>query len=212
MKKTPKTLEASRKYNKKNRVLIRERNREYRLTHKDQRKLYSKKYREENKEKIKQQGKEYYAKNKEKILEYCRQKYLRSKSEREDVKKLTNKTMFGKQIKTPETKVSEVPDLVIQRPNTVGMPGFTEDPITAEETVKASQPAPVAPEPAPVAKPAPVAPKPAPVVKQEPLPPAPAPMKEQYQVVSIELLQDGLFRYVIITNKNLGEVGGVYEA
>jgi len=112
--------------------------------------------------------------------------------------------MFGKQKVNKDVAESplaiptapETPDLVVERPAAnMGMPGFVEDP--------------VAPEPAPVA--APVAPVVAPVA---PAPVAPAPVapvvKDEYQIVGAEMLPEGLFRYVIVTNKHLGEVGGVY--
>lgn len=119
--------------------------------------------------------------------------------------------MFGKkQVKKVEEKpvavptTSETPDLIVQKPN-MGMPGFHSD--EAPQTMPAhtetgipgfgSIGAPVAEKQATVA-----APTPAPVPE----------VKEQYQIIAAEVVGEGLIRYTIVTNKNLGEVGGVYDA
>ena len=86
-----------------------------------------------------------------------------------------------------QEKEANTPDLVVEQPKTVGMPGFTEDPKPAEapEPVKVEAPKPVAPE------------KPA----------------EQYQIVEVGLAPtEGLYVYKVVTNKYLGELGGIYEA
>ena len=104
--------------------------------------------------------------------------------------------MFGEKItkKTAKTKSNslalpeETPDLIVEKGENMGMPGFVADPA----------PAPVAPEPTPVAPtPAPVAPEPA----------------KQYQIVEVAMsATEGLYVYKIVTNKYFGELGGVYEA
>jgi len=111
--------------------------------------------------------------------------------------------MFGpKKSKKEEVKPAtiaaalETPDLVIPNPNqespqTVGMPGFTADPEPAKAPVQSPDSQAINAE----------------AIKT----PASAP-KKQYQIVAAEIMPDGLYRYVIVTNKNLGEVGGVYEA
>ena len=94
--------------------------------------------------------------------------------------------MFGKKV-TKVTKVKPTeevkPDLVVEQPETMGMPGFVKDP-----------------EP--------------PKVEEMPAPtPEPAKPAEQYQIVEVGLpASEGLYVYKIVTNKYLGELGGVYEA
>ena len=101
--------------------------------------------------------------------------------------------MFGTRKPVEKTvAVEETPDLVM--PVNAGMPGFVEDPVPAKAPAKSKAKPKVAPlEVAPVA--------PEPVVEA----------KEQYQVAGAELLENGLYRYIVITNKKLGEVGGVYD-
>jgi len=210
MRKTPAQLRASRNYNQKNKELINKKSIEYSRANPVKKKQHGKKYREQNREKIKQYGKEYYKKNKEKIAAKAKAKYLRLKDERE-----VNKKMFGnKKIKKVEV---ETPDLVVENPN-MGMPGFTSDKSPQIMPVKTETGIPgfgsIA-APAPVVKEQVVVAAPAPVVKEQVVVAAPAPVseiEEQYQIIAAELLPEGLFRYVIITNKNLGEVGGIYEA
>ena len=125
--------------------------------------------------------------------------------------------MFGKKPKKEVKDVAPVtPDLVVERPaENAGMPGFTVDPKPATATAtevkdegipgfgSIGAPAPAATEPiaAPAAAPAPV---------KAPTPPAPA---EQYQIVETGMAPgEGLYVYKIVTNKYLGELGGVYEA
>ena len=118
--------------------------------------------------------------------------------------------MFGEKItkKTAKTKSNslalpeETPDLIVEKGENMGMPGFVADPA----------PAPVAPEPTPVAPtPAPVTPEPTPVAPT-PAPVAPEPAK-QYQIVEVAMsATEGLYVYKIVTNKYFGELGGVYEA
>lgn len=116
--------------------------------------------------------------------------------------------MFGKKKKeTPKAEPApEVPDLVVNtepvQPQHVGMPGFVPD---APQPVQqpAATPVPVAP----AAAPAPQAPPLAPAVA-----PAPAPaVKEWYQVQAAEQLSDGMYRYVLISSRPIGEVGGIYD-
>ena len=196
MKKTPAQLRASQNYNQKNKELINKKSLEYSKAYPNRKKINAKRYRDQNKEKLRQRGKKYYQKNKEKIAAKAREKYLRLKNEKE-----VNKKMFGKKsTKKVEEVVPETADLVVEQPKTIGMPGFTEDVATA-------------PVPAPVVAPVSV---PAPIVAPEPVV-APAPVvasvaKEQYQIIGAELLPEGLYKYIIVTNKNLGEVGGVYDA
>ena len=121
--------------------------------------------------------------------------------------------MFGKNNKE-ENKApgalsiqDNTPDLEV--PRNMGMPGFVED-----KPAPAAAPAPK-PVSAPVAAPipAPAAIAPAPAVAPAALAKAvedPKP-QEQYQVVGAEMLPDGLYKYVIVTNKALGEVGGIYK-
>jgi len=106
--------------------------------------------------------------------------------------------MFGKRKNTKNDLpvLEDKPDLVVEK-ETVGMPGFTVDPEPTPAPAPAPAPAPVAaPAPAPVAAPA----------------PAP-PIKEQYQIVEVGMsVTEGIYVYKIVTNKYLGELGGVYEA
>jgi len=126
--------------------------------------------------------------------------------------------MFGnkksiKKVAAKKAAEAETPDLVVpieqEVPKNMGMPGFTADP--EPEKVVSPTPEPVAqPTEAPAVSPLATAPAPAPVAPA----PAPAPepvVEEEYQVVAAELMSEGLYRYVIITNKNLGEIGGVYK-
>lgn len=112
--------------------------------------------------------------------------------------------MFGnKKVQKKKVEEPESPDLV------VGMPGFT----SAQDKTEAGIPGfgsigsplpqtPVAQEQTTVAK-----------AVAAPVPEFPVPEEPtcQYQVLGAELVQDGLYRYTIVTNKNIGEVGGVYE-
>ena len=125
--------------------------------------------------------------------------------------------MFGtrktaKKVEAKPEAVPTTPDLIVQKPNTVGMPGFTEDPVAPAPAPVAEAPAPISnPLAVPVAEPTPVvAPAPAPVAPA-PVAEAPAPVKDQYQIVSAEMIPEGMYRYVIVTNKVLGDVGGVYD-
>jgi len=131
--------------------------------------------------------------------------------------------MFGKKAKKEEPVVTpsyEQPDLVVQQPQHIGMPGFVEDAPVAPAPKPAPKPAPVAPEPAlaiatPVAPEPKPAPKPAPVAPEPALAiPEPAPEvsveRDWYTVFAAELIKEGVYRYVITTNKPLGEVGGTY--
>ena len=218
MKKTPPALKASRKYNLRNKELINKKSLEHAKKNPEKVMLTKKKYREENKKKLRQSGKEYYEKNKEKIAAKSKARYSDLKIEREVIKKMFGKnktTKKGEEKPVGALAIQETPDLVVPNPSpqSIGMPGFTADsePVQSPDTQVTQavapnplQVAPQAPVPAPVA---PVAPAPAPA----PVVPAPA-VKEQYQVVAAELLPEGLYRYVIVTNKNLGEVGGVYDA
>jgi len=108
--------------------------------------------------------------------------------------------MFGKrQEKVEYKKLPEQADLEVpvEEPETVGMQGFTEDKKPAE-----SKPVSVPtqePTSAPVKAPVPV---PAPVEKPV----------ERYQIIETGLAaQEGVYVYKIVTNKYLGELGGVYE-
>lgn len=129
--------------------------------------------------------------------------------------------MFGKKT-TPKKELkaikkaveADTPDLVVDKPQSMGMPGFTADP---EPAPAAAAPAAAAPEPqgipgfggigAPVPEPAAAAPAPAPVAAPVA---APEPAREEYQIVETALGPDGLYVYKIVTNKYLGELGGVY--
>jgi len=98
----------------------------------------------------------------------------------------------------------------------MGMPGFTEDvqqPVSQSPNPLAlpSQ-EPVAPEVSVVnrAQVAQVAPAPVAPVAQEPVAPAPV-EKEWYTVQAAELIGEGLYRYILTTNKVLGDIGGTYE-
>ena len=105
--------------------------------------------------------------------------------------------MFGKRKNANENLATkdESPDLVVKK-ETIGMPGFTADP-----------------EPAPVAVPK-IAPAPVPVPVSAPASaPEPEPINEQYQIVEVGMsTAEGIYVYKIVTNKYLGELGGVYEA
>jgi len=82
-----------------------------------------------------------------------------------------------------QEKEANTPDLVVEQPKTVGMQGFTEDPVKVE------------------------APKPEPVKVEEPK------VVEQYQIIETSMAPtEGLYVYKIVTNKYLGELGGIYEA
>ena len=206
MIKSPSELEASRRYNLKNKDKINELSRKYTKENKEKVLLNKKKYRDNHKEKLKEYGKKYY--QRPEVKERYRQRSLRLKNEKEEKIK-----MFGNQNKKvkPLPMAEDTPDLVVAAIGSpdvkqhVGMPGFTEDAVQAPEIV-------AKPTPVPVAKLEPLPPAPEPVAKPTPVPVAkPEPVKEQYQIMGAEVLQDGLFRYVIITNKNIGEVGGVYE-
>ena len=188
MKKTKNQLRASKHYNNKNRELINKKASEYSKKNPEKVKLAKAKYKKENKDKTRA----YYEKNKEKISKYGKERYALKKIERE-VKK-----MFGR--KNVKEEVPELPERVdleipVEQPKNAGMPGFTED------------------APAPVAAPAP---EPAPVAAPVPVPVAPPVAKkpaEQYQIIETALSPtEGLYVYKIITNKYLGELGGVYEA
>lgn len=138
--------------------------------------------------------------------------------------------MFGKKVTQDEKKTvaqtkkeladakkkidSLTPDLVVDKPaENAGMPGFTVDKKPAVAT--ATEVAPVKDEGipgfgsvgAPVVAEHTAAPVPA---------PAPEPVKapvEQYQIVETSMPPaEGLYVYKIVTNKYLGELGGVYEA
>jgi len=154
--------------------------------------------------------------------------------------------MFGKKTVQDKkaAKIAQVvndntPDLVVDKPANMGMPGFTDDAVApAQGPVAESQgipgfgsigaPAPAQEEPAqaPTAEPqgipgfgsigapAPMQEEPAPVVAPTPAPaPAAAPAQpvEQYQIVEVAIGPEGLYVYKIVTNKYLGELGGVYE-
>lgn len=127
-------------------------------------------------------------------------------------KEVMKKMVFGKAkaIKKEKTEeVEEQPDLVEDNPsveevkeevnapesspqqNYVGMPGFVPYHQVPAQT-PATPAVPVAPKP-------PVAPTPQPEVVN------------QYQVVGTELVGEGVYRYVLLTNKKLGEIGEVYE-
>jgi len=105
--------------------------------------------------------------------------------------------MFGKRPTPEETPVvkTELPETVdlevpVAEQESAGMAGFTKD--KAPEAPK-----PVAPPVAPAPKPVEVPKKPA----------------EQYQIVETSISpSEGLYVYKIVTNKYLGELGGVYEA
>lgn len=100
--------------------------------------------------------------------------------------------MFGTRNTEEEAPKEEEADLEV--PKNAGMPGFVEDePEPAKEKPKSK------PKPKAAAKPKPVEPEPAVV--------------EQYQIVETAISPTaGLYVYKIITNKYLGELGGVYEA
>ncbi|KKN51435.1 hypothetical protein LCGC14_0622510 [marine sediment metagenome] len=122
-----------------------------------------------------------------------------------------------KDLANAEKKIDSLtPDLVVDKPvENAGMPGFTVDEKPAVAT--ATEVIPVedegipgfgsigAPAPEPIAAPAVV----------EPIA-APAPVKapaEQYQIIETGISpSEGLYVYKIVTNKYLGELGGVYEA
>ena len=209
MKKTPAQLKASQKYNLKNKELINKKSLETSKANPEKKKENAKKYREKNKKKIKENAKKYREKNKKEIYAKYREKYLRSKKEKEDCLKNSKIKMFGKKIETkkevkknPLAIEDNTPDLVVDRPvENMGMPGFVADP----EPIKVEEPTPV-----PVVTPAPVA------VAEPIAAPAPAPVTtsaEQYQIVEVALsATEGLYVYKVITNKYLGELGGVYEA
>ena len=199
MKKTPQELAASRKYNLKNKELINKKSLETSKANPERKKEISKKYREKNREKLLENGRKYREKNKEKLAAKYKERYSRSKKEKEDCLKNSKIKMFGKKIETKEEVKKNplaiednTPDLVVDKPaENMGMPGFVADP----EPVKVEEP--VAPEPTP-----------APVVA-----PAPAKTPEQYQIVEIAMAAtEGLYIYKVVTNKYLGELGGVYEA
>lgn len=192
MKKTAAQLRASRRYNQRNKDIINQKSRERARLNPAKRRVISARYRARNREKLKEYGKKYYQKNKEKIKAKAKAKYLRLKNEKEVKNKMfgTKKTTKKEEEVRPVTP--EKADLVIQQPETIGMQGFTQD-----------APAP-APEPAPIPVPTPMS---VPIKGPEPTPK----VKEQYQVIAAELLSEGTYRYVIVTNKNIGEVGGVYD-
>lgn len=158
--------------------------------------------------------------------------------------------MFGKKTVQDKkaAKIAQVvndntPDLVVDKPANMGMPGFTDDAVApAQGPVAESQgipgfgsigaPVPAQEEPAqaPAAEPqgipgfgsigapAPMQEEPAPAPTPAPVPaptPAPAPADtkpvEQYQIVEVAIGPEGLYVYKIVTNKYLGELGGVYE-
>jgi len=122
--------------------------------------------------------------------------------------------VFGRKIKKVEE--DNTPDLVVpavgRLPKSIGMQGFTEDkPVeefedeVIEETddepviapsyrVKPQQAKVTAPVPDPVAA----------IIKTKKEP-------EQYQIIAVELISTGLYRYIIVTNKILGDIGGVYD-
>jgi hypothetical protein len=137
--------------------------------------------------------------------------------------------VFGKRKKVKEEKmnneeVQEVPDLVVDNPNVpdieqkvetkpvepkqeyVGMPGFVPENQPAPQP--APQPVPAQTAPVPVAQPSPVT-----VAQPAQNAPAPTPPKptEQFQVVGAELVGEGVYRYILLTNKKIGEVGEVYD-
>ena len=144
--------------------------------------------------------------------------------------------MFGKKTIKEDKEMTKVmqavsdntPDLVVEQPANMGMPGFTAEPEPAAAVAPAPAPAPIAaPAPAPaqqgipgfgsIGAPAPMQePEPAPVPKAKPIPkakPAPVPkVQEQYQIVEVAMGPEGLYVYKVVTNKYLGELGGVYEA
>lgn len=111
---------------------------------------------------------------------------------------------FGKKKvaeKEPAEPVEQKPDLVVDNPEVpdvqeevstdkvqpapgyVGVPGFTPD-------KPATSAAPVAPAAKPVPEPQ---------------------VKEQYQIISAELVGEGLYRYTVVCNKSIGEVGEIYD-
>lgn len=107
---------------------------------------------------------------------------------------------------------SLTPDLVVDKSvENAGMPGFTED--AKPETATATETTPVKDEGIPgfgsIGAPAPA-------VTEPIAAPASAPVKapaEQYKIIETSLApSEGLYVYKIITNKYLGELGGVYEA
>lgn len=110
---------------------------------------------------------------------------------------------------------SLTPDLVVDTPaETAGMPGFTVDDKPAVATATSVEEkgipgfdsigAPVAP----AAEEPIAAPAPEPVKAPEPAAPV-----EQYQIAEIGMSPgEGLYVYKIVTNKYLGELGGVYAA
>lgn len=139
--------------------------------------------------------------------------------------------MFGKKTTQAEKKTADevkkqladankkidslTPDLVVDKPTeNAGMPGFVEDaPTVATVTPAKDEGIPgfgsigaPAPEPAavePIAAPMPE------LVKA----PEPAKIIEQYQIIETGVSPtEGLYIYKIVTNKYLGELGGVYEA
>jgi len=123
--------------------------------------------------------------------------------------------MFGKKItetkkETPKVKKNPLaiqdntPDLVVDKPaENMGMPGFVADPEPTEDVAPAKEEE--APTPAVESTP----------VASAPVAVAPAPVKAptQYQIVEVAMsATEGLYVYKIVTNKYLGELGGVYEA
>lgn len=108
--------------------------------------------------------------------------------------------VFGKKKKVEEQKKPVEPDLVVPQGEVpdieqnvettnvqpqqqyVGMPGFVPENKTAQQPVIQQ----------PVQKP---------MIKQ----------KEQFQIIAAELVGEGVYRYVLLTNKALGEVGEVYD-
>ena len=132
--------------------------------------------------------------------------------------------MFGKKTtQTEKTAVAQVkkeladankkidsltPDLVVEN---AGMPGFVED--VAPAPAEASAPAKDEGIPGfgSIGAPAPEATEP--VVPQIPAPAATPIAQEQYQIVETAIgPAEGLYVYKIVTNKYLGELGGVYQA
>ena len=120
--------------------------------------------------------------------------------------------VFGKKKKeTKKEATPETPDLVVPvqpqpvvqqpvaQPQHMGMPGFVPD-----------QPQPVVQQPVPQPQPVVYQQPIAPIVQPTTPPPALQP-RDWFKVQAAEEIGDGLYRYVLVTNKNLGEIGGTYE-
>lgn len=172
-------------------------------------KLYTKKYNLKQKQKLRQ-------------LEGGNEKIFGIKGKQAN----TDKPIPQPEVADLEVPSNEAPEVVpgFEQPQHIGMPGFTPDkpsqPVEQPKPVmeKVNQPSvepkletynpvtPGIPQPQDVV---PEVPQLQPVVHEVPQPVVP--VQGIYKVVGIEEIQEGVFKYVLITNKHLGDIGKEYN-